>query len=168
MQHGFVKVAAGTPSVRVADCACNGEHTARMVLDAAQQGVKILVLPELGLTAYTCGDLFLQKTLLQGAQTALQTLLDRTAHTEVLLFAGLLVAFVLADVPPVEVLLLFFVLLCFVLLFDVFDVFSTGSTPVLLPPLASEALVDFVSLSFSKTGSKVTWPSMRRSVGSFT
>ena len=89
MQHGFVKVAAGTPSVRVADCACNGEHTARMVLDAAQQGVKILVLPELGLTAYTCGDLFLQKTLLQGAQTALQTLLDRTAHTEVLLFAGL-------------------------------------------------------------------------------
>ena len=88
MQHGFVKVAAGTPSVRVADCIYNGEQTARMVLDVAQQGVKILVLPELGLTGYTCGDLFLQKTLLQGAVTALQSLLKQTAHTEVLFFAG--------------------------------------------------------------------------------
>lgn len=58
MQHGFVKVAAASVPVRVADCAYNAGQTIQAVKTAAEQNVRILVLPELGLTGYTCGDLF--------------------------------------------------------------------------------------------------------------
>ena len=71
MRDGFVTVAVGTPQVRVADCVFNAEQTIAMVRAAAEQGVKLLVLPELGLTGYTCGDLFYQPTLLNGAEEAL-------------------------------------------------------------------------------------------------
>lgn len=92
MRDGFVKVAAGTPSVRVADCIYNGKETERLIREAAENGVKLLVLPELGLTGYTCGDLFLQPTLLQGAETALTELLTQTAELETVFLAGLPVA----------------------------------------------------------------------------
>ena len=67
MRDGFVKVAAGTPKIRVADCDHNAEQIIALVKEAAAQGVKVLALPELCLTGYTCGDLFLQTTLLDGA-----------------------------------------------------------------------------------------------------
>ena len=89
MRDGFVKVAVGTPSVRVADCVYNGKKTAEMVAAAAEQKVKLLVLPELGLTAYTCGDLFLQQPLLQGAEKALSYVLKETIDFEVLFAVGL-------------------------------------------------------------------------------
>ena len=66
MRDGFVKAAAGTPNIRVADCAYNGEQIITLIKAAAAQGVKVLALPELCITGYTCGDLFLQDTLLQG------------------------------------------------------------------------------------------------------
>ena len=66
MRDGFIKVAAGTPKIRVADCRYNAEQIFTMMREADKQGVKVLCLPELCLTGYTCGDLFLQDTLLCG------------------------------------------------------------------------------------------------------
>ena len=74
MKDGFVKVAVATPEVRVADCVFNREKTQELIRQAAEQGVKLLVLPELGLTGYTCGDLFYQRTLLDGAEKELAKL----------------------------------------------------------------------------------------------
>ena len=76
MRDGFIKVAAGTPKIRVADCRFNAEQIFTMMREAEQQGVKILALPELCLTGYTCGDLFVQETLLRGAEDALSRILD--------------------------------------------------------------------------------------------
>ena len=70
MRDGFVKVAAGTPAIRVADCRYNAEQIFTLMREAAKQGVKVLALPELCLTGYTCGDLFLQPTLLRGAEAS--------------------------------------------------------------------------------------------------
>ena len=89
MRDGFVTVAVGTPQVRVADCVFNAEQTIAMVRAAAEQGVKLLVLPELGLTGYTCGDLFYQPTLLNGAEEALGKVLEATREMEILFLVGL-------------------------------------------------------------------------------
>ena len=74
MRDGFVTVAAGTPKIRVADCRYNAEQIFTLMREADKQGVKVLALPELCLTGYTCGDLFLQETLLSGAEEGLQTM----------------------------------------------------------------------------------------------
>ena len=71
MKHGFIKVAAATPEVKVADCIWNGEQTIALLEEAEKQGVKAIVFPELGLTGYTCGDLFLQDTLIEEARNTL-------------------------------------------------------------------------------------------------
>ena len=80
MRDGFICVAAGTPKIRVADCRYNAEQIFTMIREADKQGVKILALPELCLTGYTCGDLFLQDTLLEGAAEGLRTILEATKH----------------------------------------------------------------------------------------
>jgi len=67
MKDGFIKVAAGTPEIRVADCAYNAQASIALLRQAAEQGVHLLALPELGLTGYTCGDLFFQPALLECA-----------------------------------------------------------------------------------------------------
>ncbi len=67
MKDGFLKVAAATPDVRVADCKWNTEQIIAQMRKAEEAGAKLLVLPELCMTAYTCGDLFLQEALLKGA-----------------------------------------------------------------------------------------------------
>ncbi len=89
MKDGFICVAAGTPKVRVADCRYNAEQIFTMMREAEKQGVKILALPELCLTGYTCGDLFLQDTLLNGAVEGLRTILEATRHLEVLTALGM-------------------------------------------------------------------------------
>ena len=68
MQDGFVSVAARTPRVRVADVDFNVEACEHEVTDAAQGGAKIVVLPELAVTGYTCEDLFWQDKLLRAAE----------------------------------------------------------------------------------------------------
>ena len=93
MQHGFVKVAATALPMRVADCAYNAASAAQAVADAAAHGAVVLALPELCLTGYTCGDLFLQSRLLDGALAALETVRQATAeHPGLLVLAGLPVA----------------------------------------------------------------------------
>ena len=89
MKDGFITVAAGTPQIRVADCHYNAEQIFTMMREADKQGVKILALPELCLTGYTCGDLFLQDTLLKGAEEGLRTILEATRHLEVLTALGM-------------------------------------------------------------------------------
>jgi NAD+ synthase (glutamine-hydrolysing) len=86
---GFVRVAAATPDIRVADPAYNAARCARLVEKAAAAGASFLCLPELCLTGYTCGDLFLQDTLLKAAKDALFRLIDDSAGYGVLVAAGL-------------------------------------------------------------------------------
>ncbi len=69
--YGFLKVAAAIPHVQVGDCTTNAEHIVALAEQAAQRGVEIIVFPELAVTGYTCGDLFLQPTLLDAADDAL-------------------------------------------------------------------------------------------------
>lgn len=82
MRDGFIKVAAGTPQIRVADCRYNAEQIFTLMREADKQGVRVLALPELCLTGYTCGDLFLQDTLLRGAKEGLATILEATKHLD--------------------------------------------------------------------------------------
>ena len=89
MKDGFISVAAGTPHIRVADCRYNAEQIFRLMREAESQGVKILALPELCLTGYTCGDLFLHDTLLDGAMEGLRTILEATRNLEVLTALGM-------------------------------------------------------------------------------
>ena len=89
MRDGFIKVAAGTPKIKVADCAYNAEQIISLIQTAAAQGVKVLALPELCVTGYTCGDLFLQDTLLRGAEGALGRILEETSALDILAAVGL-------------------------------------------------------------------------------
>ena len=89
MRDGFIKVAAGTPKIRVADCGYNAGQIIALMKNAAEQGVKVLALPELCITGYTCGDLFLQDTLLQGAEDALGHILEQTKDLDMLTAVGL-------------------------------------------------------------------------------
>ena len=89
MQDGFIKVAVGTPEIRVADCAFNAAATIRLMQQAQQKGVRLLVLPELGLTGYTCADLFFQPSLLQGAQDALEMVRCASAGMKLVTIVGL-------------------------------------------------------------------------------
>ena len=89
MRDGFVKVAAGTPSIRVADCRYNAEQIFTLMREAHHQGVRVLCLPELCLTGYTCGDLFLQPTLLKGAEEGLTTILEATKNLDMVTAIGL-------------------------------------------------------------------------------
>ena len=77
-QYGFLKVAAAVPHVEVADCDFNAGRILSLMEQAATRGVEIIAFPELSLTAYTCGDLMLQPTLLNGAEEALETLIRKS------------------------------------------------------------------------------------------
>ncbi len=89
MRDGFIKVAAGTPKIKVADCQYNAGQIISLMQEAAGQGVKVLCLPELCITGYTCGDLFLQDTLLMGAEEALGRILEETKELDMLTAVGL-------------------------------------------------------------------------------
>lgn len=89
MRDGFIKVAAGTPKIRVADCGYNAGRIIDLMKQAAEQGVKILALPELCITGYTCGDLFLQETLLDGTEAAMERILRETGDLDLLAAVGL-------------------------------------------------------------------------------
>ena len=89
MRDGFISVACGTPRLRLADCAWNAEQSFQMMRSAEKAGVRVLVLPELGLTGYSCADLFLQDTLLREAEDALKTVLEATRNLEVVTAVGL-------------------------------------------------------------------------------
>lgn len=89
MRHGFVKVAAATPDIRVADVAYNQEQICRLIDETASEGAKIVVFPELALTGYTCGDLFTQDVLLEQARKAICQVAAATEEKDALIFVGM-------------------------------------------------------------------------------
>lgn len=89
MKDGFIKIACATPDVRVADCDYNAEQIIAQTREAAGKGAKLIAFPELSITGYTCGDLFFQKTLLDGAMNALKKILKETAELDIVVIAGL-------------------------------------------------------------------------------
>ena len=100
MKDGFLKAAALSPALRVADCAYNVRQITETLRKAAARGVKLAVFPEFCLTGYTCGDLFLQRTLQQGALDGLQTLLDASIppHED----KGSIITVLATDIPLSE------------------------------------------------------------------
>jgi len=91
-RHGFARVAVATPLVRVGDPQSNLEGTVALMQEAARQKALLAVFPELGLTAYTCEDLFHQRALLAQAEDALARLLARTRGLPLAALVGLPVA----------------------------------------------------------------------------
>ena len=89
MKYGFINVAAAVPAVKVADTLYNMEETKRMMVDADAQGVEIICFPELGLTAYSCQDLFDQQILVDEAEQALIALLSDTRQLDIIAVVGL-------------------------------------------------------------------------------
>ena len=88
MKQGFVKVAAVTPDIRVADVQYNTEQICRMIDETVEAGAKIVVFPELCITGYTCSDLFTQEVLLDHAREALREITAYTADKDALFFIG--------------------------------------------------------------------------------
>lgn len=87
--HGFARVAAASPELKVADCVFNSEQIIEVINNAAAQEVEYLVLPELCITGYTCADLFLQPRLLDAATEALLRITAATAEHTMIVIAGL-------------------------------------------------------------------------------
>ncbi len=89
MKHSFIKVAAVSPEIRVADPAFNATKIVEAIEAQAKKGTELLVFPELSISGYTCGDLFLQSTLLEGCLTALREIAAATENKKMLVFVGL-------------------------------------------------------------------------------
>ena len=89
MRQGFIKVAALTPKVKVADTTYNREQICMLIDEAQEKGAKILVFPELCITGYTCGDLFYQELLLREAKKELLAIAKYTERKDCLVFVGL-------------------------------------------------------------------------------
>ena len=79
MIHGFLKACTVSPALRVADCAFNTQQTIAAMQRAAADGAQLAVFPELGLTGYTCGDLFFQQPLQRAAAKGLAAVLEASA-----------------------------------------------------------------------------------------
>ena len=89
MKDGFIKTATATPKIKAADVEYNATSIIACIKQAAEQGVKLLALPELCITGYTCGDLFFQKTLIDGAWQQLQRIKAETAALDIISAVGL-------------------------------------------------------------------------------
>ena len=89
MRDGFIRTAAATPKIKVADTVHNRETICRIIEEYEKKGAELLVFPELCLSGYTCNDLFQQEILLEQVKEELKNLVDFTKGRKMLLFAGL-------------------------------------------------------------------------------
>ena len=89
MKHGFLKVATAAPHVTVADCSANVKEMISIAQAAYADGVRLLVFPELCITGYTCGDLFLQEILLEEAKNQLVQIAEATTGKDAIVIVGL-------------------------------------------------------------------------------
>ena len=89
MKNGFIKAAAAAPELRVGDTVYNTETMKKYIQEADGKGVNLLVFPELGITAYTCADLFLNDTLISSSLGCLEELMKFTAGRYPVVMAGL-------------------------------------------------------------------------------
>lgn len=92
MKDGFFRIAAATPVIRIADCQHNSTAIIELMRQAEQQKVGVVVFPELCITGYTCGDLFRDSTLIEGAQEALTRILKETRDMKTIAVIGVPVA----------------------------------------------------------------------------
>ncbi|MBO7191565.1 MAG: NAD(+) synthase [Elusimicrobiaceae bacterium] len=88
-KYGFLKVAAAVPAVQVANPVFNAAQAEKLLREAVKERVELVVFPELSLTAYTCGDLFLKPALVSAAEAALADLLVRTCQLKIVFIVGL-------------------------------------------------------------------------------
>lgn len=88
MKDGFIKAAAATPQIRVGDTKKNAEEIIKQIKSAAKSGAKLIVFPELCVTAYTCGDLFLQDRLIKNAIDAVFEIARGTRELDILIAVG--------------------------------------------------------------------------------
>ncbi len=93
MKDGYIKAAAVTPKVKVADTKYNTDHICEQIRECGRNGAKVMVFPELCITGYSCGDLFLQELLLEQAMEGLKKIADCTKETDAIVFAGLPVSY---------------------------------------------------------------------------
>src|SRR3990172_6440827 len=91
-RHGFARVAVATPRVRVGDPEYNGAATLELMHEAARGKALLAVFPELGLSSYTCEDLFHQQALLEASEDALLFLLKSSSSLSTAALIGLPVA----------------------------------------------------------------------------
>ena len=89
MRHGFIKTAAGTPKIQVADCVYNAGEILKLIRQMETEGAKIMAFPELCITGYTCQDLFWQTLLLDSAREQLIWLAKETSQGDALIIVGL-------------------------------------------------------------------------------
>ncbi len=89
MKDSIIKIALAAPKIRVADTEANGKAAAELAKRAAESGAKAVVFPELTLTGATAGDLFYQKTLILGAESALEKYIEATRELDLVSFIGL-------------------------------------------------------------------------------
>ncbi len=89
MKHGFIKVAAGTPKIRIADCSANAALILEEIDRMQEHGAKIMVFPELCLSGFECRDLFWQERLLKESLSALEAIAKSSAEADALIFVGL-------------------------------------------------------------------------------
>lgn len=89
MNHGFVRVAAAIPEIKVADCTFNSLKIIELIREAIDRQVQIICFPELSISAYTCGDLFHQSLLLQETENALSHIINETATSHIIGIVGL-------------------------------------------------------------------------------
>lgn len=92
MNYGFIKTACATPTIKVADCIYNSEQIISQISYAAQHDAKLVVFPELCITGYTCGDMFLHSFLLQQAENALKHIIAKTKLLSIMAVVGIPVA----------------------------------------------------------------------------
>lgn len=92
MKYGFVKTAAATPKIRVADCDYNANQIIACVKEAYQNGASLLIFSELCVTGYTCSDLFLQSTLLKAAEKAVLKIKNETKDLDIVFVVGVPIA----------------------------------------------------------------------------
>ena len=89
MKHGFVKVAAAVPAVKVADVMYNVQEIERLIAMADAEHVEVVVFPELSITGYSCQDLFRERLLLDKAEEGLLRLIDFTRKLDVIAVVGM-------------------------------------------------------------------------------
>lgn len=93
MFDGFIKTAAATPEIRVADCEYNADKIISLISEARLRSVKLLVFPELCVTGYCCHDLFYQPTLLNSALEQLSRIVKSTEGSDLLTAVGCPIVF---------------------------------------------------------------------------
>ncbi|NLB33862.1 MAG: NAD(+) synthase, partial [Tissierellia bacterium] len=85
----YMRVSAAAPSLKVSDPNYNVKEIASISVKAAEENIRVLVFPELSISAYTCQDLFKQKTLIKECEEALNYLMEETKYLNMLIAVGM-------------------------------------------------------------------------------